>query len=259
VLGDGFKSFLGRGPSSLTISEPIHTYDGLRLAEVSRHFDENTVASITGWLSHDLGFHGWGVGGRVGGVGLGVGRLGLSGTSQVSLTSSGTTRQNLLGDGFVAVFEVETADGLDTLRMVVPSEQTARELVTAMLDDIGASFTRVKNRRRTIVYGKASTALKNLAPQLLSFPYEASYISDRLTAILRSQPEARPRITVYGSPLSQHAVLASGIRIGASETVQPLFPVTLVTMLQEVGRQAIDASRHGVPIVLSNGEGRGTA
>jgi hypothetical protein len=82
-------------------------HQGLRPGEVSRHFDSNTSAAITGWLSHEPGFRGWGVVAHP----LGIGQLGLSGTSKVDLTSSGTARDNLMGDGFVAAFERDTQDG----------------------------------------------------------------------------------------------------------------------------------------------------
>jgi hypothetical protein len=75
-------------------------YTAMRLGEVSRHFDTNAAATISGWLTHNLGFRGWAIGAGVGGVGLGVGTLGLSGTSKVSLTTSGTSRDNLMSDGF---------------------------------------------------------------------------------------------------------------------------------------------------------------
>lgn len=61
ALDQGLQKFLSRRSSLPSSSSGgIREYTGLRLGEVSRHFDASTTATITGWMTHDLGFHGWG-------------------------------------------------------------------------------------------------------------------------------------------------------------------------------------------------------
>lgn len=206
----------------------VQEYKGLRLGEVARHFDSNTSATISGWLTHDLGFHGWGVGASVGALGLGMGKLGLSGTSQVNLTSEGTTRDNMMGDGFIAVFEHDTNAGVDTIRLVVLSENATQQLGAAILDQLLNRLTTVNNDGvRSINWPRCHATLKGRSPELLSFQNEASYISDRLHAVLRMPAESRPLVTFYGEPLSGHAVLGTAIQIAGDDMIYPLFPIAL--------------------------------
>lgn len=188
------------------------------------------------------------MGAEVGALGLGVGHLGLAGTSQVNLTASGTTRDSLMSDGFVAVLEQDTPDGPDTLRLVVPSEQAARELVSALLDGAVGRFTRTDRNGRTVAaYPVAHATLRRLAPDLLAFPDEASYVSDRLHAVLRMPEASNPSISVWGVPLSRHAILGSAIQIGTEGSVQPLFPVELLQAIREVTERAVLATTAGAP------------
>jgi hypothetical protein len=235
---------------AVEIGPARHT--AMRLGEVSRHFDTNTASTISGWLTHNLGFHGWAIGAEVGGVELGSGSLGLSGTSQVSLTTSGTSRDNLMSDGFFAVLEQDTPSGIDTLRMVVPSEQAARELVKALLDEALDSFTAITNPRfktRWMMYPQAHSTLAQFVPMLLSFPDEASYVSDRLHAVIRMPEPSRPLLNIWGEPLGQHAVLASSVQFGDEGAIQPLFPVDLITQLQVTTRLATYLAEYGKPPV----------
>jgi hypothetical protein len=245
ALNNGLTPLLSRLSAGVSISpesKPART--GLRIGEVSRHFDSNTSATITGWLTHNLGFHGWGLGVEIGALGLGLGMLGLAGTSQVNLTSSGTTRDNLMSDGFVAVLEQDTPTGPDTVRLVVPSEQAARELVSALLDEVAEDFTKTDGNGETSVeYPPAYSALERLGQRLLAFPDEASYVSDRLHSVMRMPEGSRPSIAIWGSSLSQHAILGSAIRIGDDGPIQPLFPLDLITAIRKVTERAIATAK----------------
>src|SRR5690242_20035035 len=95
LIWDGIKAVQTAPITDLISDEHMRHYWDLRLGEVSRHFDTNTSAQISGYMSHDLGFHGWGAGIRIGGIGLGTGQLGLSGQSQVAMSSNGVNRQDL--------------------------------------------------------------------------------------------------------------------------------------------------------------------
>lgn len=231
ALDQRLKAFLAKRSALLpTAATEIREYKGLRLGEVSRHFDASTNATITGWLTHDLGFHGWGIGGSVGALGLGVGKLGLSGTSEVNLTFQGTTRDDMMGDGFIAVFEQDTQAGVDTLRVVVPSEQATRELAAAILEEL---------LNRTIAWPQSHATLRGRIPELLAYRNEASYVSDRLHAVLRMPPESRPLIQVYGEPVSGHAVLGGVIQVVGDDTIFPLFPLSLFREVPQMIEQVL--------------------
>lgn len=178
----------------------------LRLGEISRHFDSQLAASLEGWMDHDLGFHGFGVGLGVGGVGVRVGNLGLAGHSDVHLTMTGTARDNLLVDAFMAVLEEDLPrGGLDTVRVVVPSEPAARQFVSGLLDQWAERFGAGSHTEYIVRAG----AIKMVQG---SFKLDVSYVSDRLGAILRMPPEKRPTISIVGPELAEHIVLGSAIR-----------------------------------------------
>ena len=213
----------------------IQSYEGYRLGEITRHFDTNTSATISGWMSHNLGFHGWGL--SVAGVG--IGQLGQRGVSQVSLSSSGTNRDDLMGDGFVAVFEKQGASDTDTLRVVVPSENATRELIRGYLAESLERLATKKNDKGRLQLGwkQSHSRLKTAIPELLEFKDEASYVSDRLSSILRMPPESRPLVSVFGPPLSEHAIVGAAIKIG-DEPPLPLFPVALMKTMPPVVNKA---------------------
>jgi hypothetical protein len=249
-LSDGVRTFLSQRAATMVPSwEEVRGYEELRLGEVSRHFDTNTTATINGWLTHELGFHGWAVGAARGGLGLGVGSLGLSGASSANLTFSGTTRDDLMGDGFIAVFERDVPGGVDTVRVVVPSEQATQEWVGALLEETLAKFTTVNSDgQRNVRFNQSYATLKRFIPDLLRFENEASYVSDRLHSVLRIlPPESRPPINVYGYPLSEHAVVGAGIQFGHDDRIHPLFPGALVKALPQIVERALTAPTPGAP------------
>lgn len=169
-------------------------------------------------------------------MGLGVGQVGISGQSSVHLTLSGTTRDGLLADAFVAVFEHDFPDGrTDTLRVIVPSEPAAREMVSQFLTTLGKSFGEGSHR---------DTALsQNAALLARSFKTDVSYVSDRLSAVLRLAPEKRPRISVIGAPITEHALLGGAVQFSGENTWYQLFPLGLI---EQVAQLVSDSSAEQV-------------
>jgi hypothetical protein len=258
VLEDGIEKFHREGPTLIT--SPIYgvrTYSGFRLGEVTRHFDVNTSATIQGWMTHDMKFAGWGVGASLGRSSLGIGSIGLSGTSQVSLTSSGINRDNLMGDGFIAVLEKPSDRRVELLRLVVPSENETREWVGQWINefpiDLFAAhdgFGKVKRKNGKLIpyFRKCYASFERNASELLRFKDEVSYVSDRLNSILRMPIESRPDITVYGEPISEHAILGAAIRFGDEEKLIPLFPITLIKFLPQNFNQTLEVLKGQTPI-----------
>ncbi len=134
----------------------------------------------------------------------------------------------MMGDGFIAVFEHDTKAGVDTIRLVVLSENATQQLGAAILDQLLNRLTKVNNDGvRSINWPMCHATLKGRIPEILSFQNEASYISDRLHAVLRMPTESRPLVTFYGEPLSGHAVLGEAVQIAGDDMIYPLFPIPL--------------------------------
>ncbi|MGH8067084.1 MAG: hypothetical protein ACRERE_17960 [Candidatus Entotheonellia bacterium] len=209
----------GRNEPLSDRSSGMRIIQGATVGEFSQHFDQRLSASVSGWLQHELGLHGWGVGGSVGRVGLGVGKVGISGVSSVDLDVSGVIRDNLGGDGFVAVLEQDQPNGMiDTIRIIVPSEPACREYIAHLLSSIGATFGTGSHVDETF---------RRYSPQLAaSFPCDVSHVSDQLRAMLRQPPERRPTVSVVGEDLGGSAILGGAIRFGADGPWQQLFPIT---------------------------------
>lgn len=202
----------------------VVTRAGLRLGELSRHFDSKTLGTITGFMNHSLGFEGWGVGVSVGRFTLGTGRLGLSGASTVELSASSIARTDMLNDGFIAVFEAEVGNDIDTLRLVVPSEAACR---SAMADAIQILDAGIKPGRRW-----SPTSLQRLVAQSQALvSTETSYVSDRLNAALRADDAKSRRFAVVGVELAPHELLGGAIQFPGDSVWHQLFPVALMRML----------------------------
>lgn len=230
---EGAKCFAGdlepivSNPPPTDVSVPgTQVLTSPRLAEVSKHFDSNTNASITGWMDHNLGFHGWGAGVGVGGVGLGVGRLGLSGHSDVNLTMDATTRDNMLSDGFIAVLEIGSGASVQPIRLVVPGDPAARGTVASLILAATRAYGGREGSHRT-------RTLENLAAAVRSAPLgDISYCSDRLSAILRLPPAQRPALSITGVSLGRHVVLGCAIRFGNEATEYQLFPLAMTLAIR---------------------------
>lgn len=223
--------------ASLTLAHRLHDLDprhevvsnrsaGMRViqdvkvGEVSRHFDQRLNASVGGWLHHELGLHGWWVGGSAGKVGLGIGQVGISGTSEVDLHITGVMRDDLAGDGFVAILEHEQTNGvIDTIRVIVPSEPACRAYIVHHLKVIRANMTTGSHVE--------SAFLRDTAKVAASFPCEVTRVSDQLRALLRQPPERRPTVTVVGADLGGAVILGCAFRVSAEGTWRQLFPLGL--------------------------------
>ena len=196
----------------------------VHLGEVSRHFDSQINTSIDAYLSHRLGFEGWSAGITVGRMSVGVGRLGLTGESTLDGSIRGTARDNLTGDGFLAVFEVRRSDGLpDTYRLVVPSEPEIQAFLTTSLRELAGAMARDS---------AAASAYLAAAKSVASYvSLDVTYAADRLAAILRLPGNQRPTFSVAGLPLNEHALLGTGIQIGSDEKIWQLFPAMFLRLL----------------------------
>jgi DNA-binding SARP family transcriptional activator len=208
----------------------VVVYEALKVGEVERHFDQVTSASIQGQMQHAF---------RISGSGSSINDLPFrallgdtqsfyslngSGTSDVQLGLSGSSRDDLTSDAFVAVFEQQLPDGtIDTIRAIVPSAGQARfyvgQLLSAWRTQLGANTESEQMLRKysgTIYEGIAS---------------DSSYAGDRLTAILRLPHKEQPTVMVIGEAIGPHAVLAGAIRFGPSGPLYQLFPVALIHAL----------------------------
>ena len=62
AIREGFQEVLDETPAQIASRYNIRTYESVALGEVNRHFDSSTQTTINGWITHELGIHGWGVG-----------------------------------------------------------------------------------------------------------------------------------------------------------------------------------------------------
>jgi hypothetical protein len=230
-------------PTIMGDTSNIRVFRKYLVGEVTRHFDSQTNSQITGWLDHNLSVVGWGVGARVGSTSLGIGQVGFIGKSDVHLDSAGTARDNLLGDGFVAVLEEKPLSGKsDIVRVAVPSEPAAREYIASLLLAFGKVFG--EESYRDIAFKENITALQSAAHN------DVSYVSDRLSSILRMSPDRRPSVTVVGSEMTEHAILGSAIQFEDDQRWYQLFPVGLITKIIEIA--SINA--RNVPVFQGSGK-----
>lgn len=202
------------------------TLADLRLVESARHFDSQLSASIGGWLDHNLGLHGFGVGTHLGGLGLNLGTFGLSGQSQAHLSVDGTARDNLVGEGFMAVFERRGPDGqTDTVRLVVPPEAVAREMLAQVLSTATQAY---------IEGSHAAQAVTTAAPHLMAvLPAETSHVSDRLSLMSKTGDGERFGVSVAGVEISTGVLLGAAIKLEPDGAWSQLFPLPLMRRVEE--------------------------
>jgi hypothetical protein len=111
--------------------------------------------------------------------------------------------------------------------------------VNSVLEAAAASFTETDSARRTVVRReRAYSTVRALAPSLHELADDASYVSDRLNAVMRMPAESRSVISIWSEPLSGHALLGSAMRIGDDGPIHPLFPTELVATVQRVVQRA---------------------
>jgi hypothetical protein len=221
------KQVSAQSPSIVDDSTPgMRVLSEYSLGEVARHFDSDTHAKITGGLEHRFGLVGWGVGVSIGSVGVGTGQIGIQGKSDVHLDLSGTARDNLIGDGFVAVLEKDQSSGeRDIIRVVGLSDPATREYVSSMLLSLGRGFGQESHRDNVF--------RRNVPGIQSSFHNDAAHVSDRLSSIMRMELSGRPTITVVGIELTEHAILGGAIRFGNDKRWYQLFPLCLIQKISE--------------------------
>jgi DNA-binding SARP family transcriptional activator len=221
---------LSTEPSITDESLPdISVYSGLRVGEVERHFDQVTAAAIQGGMQHAFRLKGTST--SVHGLPAEVlmfdtaswTRMTGSGISAVQLGMTGRTSDDLTDDAFVAVLERDQADGVDTIRAVVPSERNARAYVNQILMVWSAQLA--PGSDRALMLRRYVGAITQTVTS------DSSYVGDRLGAILRMPASERSSITVIGEPMNSHAVLVGAVRFGANGPLFQLFPVALVRAL----------------------------
>lgn len=198
------------------------TIEGMRLGEITRHFDSSTNAVIEGWLDHTLGVFGHGLGVQIGRFGVGIGSIGIAGRSDVHLTSRGITRDSLMGDGFIAVLEEHRGSGVvETLRVVVPSEDSCRDYIRSLLESLSIGED-----------SHTGVLLDRYLSRILSvIRTDISYVSDQLMANARRPLEDRPPIAVAGTPLTDHAMVGGAVKIGTNQRWLQLFPLSIVQQI----------------------------
>lgn len=214
----------------MSASEVIRI-SGMRIGEVGRHFDQQTNALYASWLERRLGIQSLKFGLQNSNANLGFSSVNLVEQAEQKQYMHSTTRDNLLGDGFVAVFEYITPNGFtDIVRVVVPSEPASRDFLQIYMADLGRTFGVGSHCEEAI--------LSSLSVLQKSFTTDISYVSDRLNAILRMPPLSRPSIDIIGAKITDHAILGSVIYFSDTRQWHYLFPVNIVLKINEIARQA---------------------
>jgi hypothetical protein len=226
-LNSELAEISNRRPKIMGNTDNIRVFRKFSVGEVTRHYDSQTDSQVTGWLDHSLNVVGWGVGFSVGSTGIGIGKTGIVGQSGVHLDLSGKTRDNLIGDGFVAVLEENPGSAqADIVRLVVPSDPAAREYIASLLTTLGKGFG--EGSYRDMVLRDKIAELQNASRN------DISYVSDRLNSILRKEPGRRPTVTVVGSELTEHAILGGAIQFENDTNWYQLFPVGVISKIIQI-------------------------
>jgi hypothetical protein len=209
-------------PPTTAATAGVVALEDLQVGEVQRHFDSQTVGQISGVLQHELGIHG----GMIGLGGFFIGRLGISGASGVDLQTQAATRDDLLNDAFVAVFDRPLPSGMvETVRVVAPSEAATREILAehlrAMYEEMGSQKSVGTQRFERMIQTTMSMVSTDVG-----------YVSDQLSAVLRRKPDPAPLFKVVGLPLGQHALLGGSIQFPGDNQWHQLFPVEFIRLLR---------------------------
>ena len=214
-------------PSFQSLS--VAVLEPMSVGEVQRHFDTDTTTSIHGWMEHRFWLEGWGLGVGLGRVGVGVGRLSIPGLSTVALEAEGTSRANLMADGFVAVLESHDGPRVNVVRVVCPSEPGVRELVQGLLSSVSSQFGE----------GSHTQPIAGRLSKSLSVTTDVSHVSDRLHAILRLPSSERPTVRVAGAPITEHAFFGSAVQFDGDERWYRLAPIAVLDEIANVTSVAI--------------------
>ncbi|HLC29929.1 MAG TPA: hypothetical protein VJM51_04020 [Dehalococcoidia bacterium] len=218
----------------------VNARRGLVIGEITRHFDQQTVGSINGWLQFSL--RGWGSSsattydssGVFGPIHQTTGQSSgvLVGTAIASLELRAVTRADLFTEGFIAVFDERNPESvLETLRVIAPAEPACQELLVEACEGVGKSFGEGSYRH---------AALRAASDRLqYAFKTDISYVSDRLNAYLRLLSAERPVVDIVGSLVNDHARVGAAVQFSdkPGEWYQ-LFPLGLFTRLRDLALTA---------------------
>jgi hypothetical protein len=214
----------------------------LHVGEVSRHFETWTSGEIRGWMRHNLGISGLAYSMPLGnGDQLTSFGGSIRGTSQVQLNLEARSGTDLLSDACLAVFDRPLSGGdLDTIRVVIPSENGCRSGVAGAMEDLGAAIGPESWR---------DLALRGLEPVMTSrLQSSGSYVADRLSAYARTAGVERPPMTVLAAQLKLNVYQGAAIRFGDGAWLE-LFPAALIVAIGNTVKEI--SARHGVPIGIS--------
>jgi hypothetical protein len=198
--------------------------------EIVRQFDAITTGAITGLIDHRLSFSGWGLAGATQRVGLGIGQLGLSGQSDVHLSLRAITRNDLLGEGFLAVLE-NPFEPTQVIRVVVPAKAAVDEFVKAFVES------------RTNIFPEGShqaTAMAGLADRLPSLGLDGSWVADRFSAAIRVDRNNRPTVRVVGLPIDDHTLLGGSFLFGDEDKWIEVIPFARLDSLERACLGTLD-------------------
>ena len=150
----------------------------------------------------------------------------MSGQSQMNLSASGSIRDDLLADSFIAVLERDRPDGMvDTVRVVVPSEPAIREFLNQFVHTLG---------KQVVEDSHCYAAFSELA----SLPLSVSYVSDLLASTLRRPPQSRPTVNVIGARLAEGIILGEAIQFSHDPRWYNLFPISICVKAEELAEKA---------------------
>jgi DNA-binding SARP family transcriptional activator len=199
------------------------TLTGLRAGEVTRHFDSRVEGAINGMLAERTLTRGWQLGGNsfIGSV-----RTRTEGNAWVQLGVQGSIREDLTNDSFTAVLERSSSSGPDVVRLIVPSAGAVHDYVRDLIWNWQRGL-QINSRSELAV----RVQLDDLADRLVC---DASYVADRLGAIRRTESSNRPKITVVGASVNEHALLAGAIQFGPDGHWYQLFPIALVNAIADL-------------------------
>jgi hypothetical protein len=205
------------------------------VVELQRHFDRDTAGSLLGTLDHRLSMFtrsfGVGVAQARSSVLLAGGVSGtrgfMSGVSNVDVTMSSTTRDNLMGDALFSVLEVPSRNGTnDTMRVISMSQPGAASWIANLVTNVGNGL----GARSTHA---GATVLNFVTPLTGHFaPRDISYATDRLMALERRSRISgdAPGIAAFGEPIGRNAMLATRLRFDDGQ-VTSLFPARFPAIL----------------------------
>jgi len=246
-LADELQALCGADPLEAYRTAPdlVEVRDA-RLVEVERHFDQRTVGTVAGRLSHQLSMFGGALGATYGWPAVGGMAGVVDGMSGVRLDAEQRTWDNLMGDALFVVLEAPGPAGPeDTYRVVTVSAAAAAGWVQALVFATVDHLEGPRTFAGSTVADFSGRVVGHFAPQ------DVSYAADRLRAQAGRAPERRDPLTVRGLAVGRNALLGVDVEIGRQGPLM-LFPVQFPALFgQAVARAARRADavvgRPGVP------------